>query len=393
MVVRLHRLADIGLVDEQTVGRPIETEGSALADQHATGADLAADRAVRLADGEAVVGSAPEAAAREPESEAAPRRRRVPDRRIEGERRVGRQPVARPAEEIDHPGVAHVTEALVRHADGEFVVPAEAQQISGGQGGAEAIAGVVDSAEVGLLEPPAVDDRAERRAEELEDGAGVVVLARTADREVVVPVVVEVADGQSGAELVAGLVGSAGVALETGDDGSGAERARVPGHDPDFADVGDGAALVVPRLSDREIVLAVTVEVAGGEGESEVAVGLVRPAERLRREQNSPLVREAEGGPPVHDDRACEVESAEVFARCGGGEVIVAVTVEVPGGEGLSHRVARFLRAAALRSLADQGQVGVREWRNSGKSSGQDQHGEQQAARDEVQVLHGVSPL
>jgi len=386
VVVRIHRLAGVGLVQDQAVVRPVEPGEAPLRDVDAPRGCLAVHGAVRLADGESVVDAPPKRAAREGGAEAGRGLDGAPDRGVHRDGGGRGQSVARAAQDPDRPGVLEVAGVGKGSADDELVITSQAGQIARRQSRAETVPGVVGAAERRLLEPAAVHDRAEHRPEELEDRAGPRVFPRRADGQVVVAVTVEVPRRERGAELVAGLVRPACVALEPGDDRS-AECRRVADDDPDVADVLDAAPQVVAGLADGQIVFAVAVEIPGSQRVTEPAIGFIGSAERFRREEQGAGVRQAERRPPVHDDRAGIAQAAECLARSSRGEVVVPVAVEVPGGEGAPHAVAGLARAAALRPLADQREVGENRRSQSGEKRDRGQRG-QQRARQGKRTFH-----
>ena len=101
------------------------------------------------------------------------------------------------------------------------------------------------------------------------------VLAGHADRQVVEAVVVEVADGEGVAEAVAALGGveDAGAVLVPELVARGGEAARRPVEHVDRAGVRRRPDVLAGH-ADRQVVEAVVVEVAGGEGAAEAVVHL-----------------------------------------------------------------------------------------------------------------------
>src|SRR5215213_2220547 len=139
------------------------------------------------------------------------------------------QAARRAGEQVDRPGVGGGADVLPRGPDHQ-VGDAVAAQDAAGQGGAEGVARLGGPAGAAALEQglAAAPGQPGRRTEQDGHGTGVAggadVLARGADGDVEAAVVVEVARGQRGSELVAGLGVGLGEQRPAGEAAAGAHE-------------------------------------------------------------------------------------------------------------------------------------------------------------------------
>src|SRR5690606_12524962 len=236
-------------------------------------------------------------------------------------------------------GVRLRPHVLVGDADGE-VVAAVAVEVPRGEGRAEVVTELALAGEAaGPLHPELALLGGEARggAEEHDGGAGVVVLAENTDGEVVVAVAVEVPHGDGEAEAVSFLRGAwdvAGLLRPELAAGGGEAGSRAVDH-VDGASV-PGDAVVLEGDAGGEVVVAVAVEVPGGEPAAEFVAELGRAggAGRVLRPQLAAVGGKA-GTRAVEDDgRAGVVLPVHRLVGDADGEVVEPVAVEVPRGEG-----------------------------------------------------------
>ncbi len=154
--------------------------------------------------------------------------------------------------------------------------------------------------------------------------AGAPGLARHADREIVVVVVVEVADGERVTELVARLRGAADPALSLHQ----GDPDRDVAAEPCVAAQDEDASAAVRGAADRHLGQSVAVEVAGRECAAQEALGGAVDRERTGGEKWA--ARVDEGGEEPVPERAGVRLTVEVETH---RQIVLAVVVEVDRGQ------------------------------------------------------------
>ena len=249
-----------------------------------------------------------------------------------------RQPAGAAIEDVDRAGKRAVRDVLVWDADRQ-IAAAVAVEIAYGQGLAEELAhagGVEDTGAV--LAPELVAGRRQtpRAAVEDVDRAGIVdapdVLAGDADRQIVAPVAIEIARGQGAAEYVVRLGGVEDTGAVLAPELVSGRREAIGAAVEDVDRARDaGAAHALVRDADRQIVAAVAVEVARGQGVAEVVEGLaaVEDTGAVLAPERVSGPREAIGAAVEHVDRAGAVDAADVLTGDADRQIGAAVAVEV----------------------------------------------------------------
>ncbi len=171
--------------------------------------------------------------------------------------------------------------------------------------------------------------------------------ARGADHQVIVAVLVQVAGGQPLREPAAGRAHGAAERSGLEHDGArGMQAARAAA--ADHRD--DAGAAVLADRTDRQVVVAVAVEIAGRQREAEVVVGF-RERRRVGLGQHEAgrqldAVRE----PVVDPDAARIDDGADIVVRQAHRQVVEAVAVEVADRQ----RIAELDRVVQGRARAEQ---------------------------------------
>ncbi len=207
---------------------------------------------------------------------------------------------------------------------------------------------------------------------EPEDGARVPILARRSNGQILIGAgqPVEVADAERRAESVVGLERSAAPRLpEVVPVG---KPARSAGIDEDVAHVGVGCVGVGQRRADREVVIAVVVEVPGRDRlpeEGAVFKGIAVALQQGLRARSL----DAELGAVAHDHHAGMVVPAGILERRSGREVVIPVAVEVTDRDRGAEGISGLGGSTALFPLPDDCEIRGGRSGRPGEQAGQDE--------------------
>ena len=371
IVAAAHEVVDGGVVEGVRVGHAraaippvgdVEDAGAELLTQ----SGLLGHVFVGRADGEILVEPDVELAHCERVAELVPGRgrRRVVQLRLPEplQRVVGVGRVVE-LEEIHRAGVGLIAVVVLRRADGD-VDPSRAL-VHVPDRDREAKAGVAGSGQIGgqvrhVAEPRAVGDDAVGAREVEVDAAHVGLIRRigrrSADHDVVATLAIDLTRRESVAELASRRRRTAhGVRVHLLDAVGG--QAAVAAEE----EVEHAGVVVLTDGAGREVGIAVVVEVANGEGPTEVGIVLVEDLHVVVDDLQVGGELESGRASGVDPDRAPVGAAEGVELRDTHGEVVVAILVEVARGEGstearrLGAQIAHADRAGALSGDAARG--------------------------------------